>query len=91
MSGAEELDLDSIMMDEGAGAEAESPFKEIADQDLGYDSDEKLLEGEALFLEEAYFEPEKNVGDEMEAILFWLKEVEKQRTSTIEKNNDGNI
>ena len=86
MSGAEELDLDSIMMDEGAGAEAESPFKEIADQDLGYDSDEKLLEGEALFLEEAYFEPEKNVGDEMEAILFWLKEVEKQRTSTIEKN-----
>jgi tetratricopeptide (TPR) repeat protein len=86
MSGAEELDLDSIMMDEGAVVEAEGPFKEIADHDLGYDSDEKLLEGEALFLEEAYFESEKSVGGEMEAILFWLKEVEKQRTSTIEKN-----
>ena len=85
-SGADELDLDSIMVDESGGVDAESPFKEIVEQDIGYDSDEELLEGESLFLDEVYFKSEKNVGGEMEAILFWLKEVEKQRTSTIEKN-----
>ncbi len=89
-SGADELDLDSIMEDESASVgvevETEGPFKEVPGQDIDYDSDEKLLDGESLFLDEAYFESEKNVGDEMEAIIFWLKEVEKQRTSTIEKN-----
>lgn len=89
-SGADELDMDSIMEDEsarvGVEVETEGPFKEIPEQEIGYDSDEKLLDGESLFLDEVYFESEKNVGGEIEAILFWLKEVEKQRTSTIEKN-----
>jgi tetratricopeptide (TPR) repeat protein len=89
-SGAGELELDNIMEEESGGAgidvDAESPFKEIVEQDIGYDSDEKLLEGDSLFLDEVYFESEKNVGGEIEAIQFWLKEVEKQRTSTIEKN-----
>ncbi|MCP5106283.1 MAG: tetratricopeptide repeat protein [bacterium] len=90
-SGIEDLnlDLDSVMMmdeQEPARGRSESPFKEIGTTDLGYESDEDLLDGEPLFLEEAYFEIEKNAPDELEAILFWLKEVEKQRTSTIEKN-----
>jgi len=89
-SGADELDLDSIIEQDSSApvssAEAESPFREIGGSELGYDSDEDLLKGEELFIEEAYLEIEKNVGEELEAIIFWLQEVEKQRTSTIEKN-----
>jgi tetratricopeptide (TPR) repeat protein len=86
-----DLDLDNVMMPEekakeSSGVDMESPFKDISGSDLAYESDEDLLEGEPLLLEEAYFEIEKNTGGELEAILFWLKEVEKQRTSTIEKN-----
>ncbi|MCX6584789.1 MAG: tetratricopeptide repeat protein [Candidatus Aminicenantes bacterium] len=89
-SGIEDLDLDDVMMQEGdrAGSdgEAESPFKEIGSAEMAFDSEEDLLEGEALFLEEPFYELEKNSLGELEAIAFWLKEVEKQRTSTIEKN-----
>lgn len=89
-SGIEDLDLDSIMDYDGERAgsegEAESPFKEISSNEMAFEADEDLLEGEALFLEEAFYELEKNAQGELEAIAFWLKEVEKQRTSTIEKN-----
>lgn len=89
-SGLDELDLDSVMEDSVPSAPAptaeESPFKDITGQDLGFDAEEELLEGEPLFLEDLYLEPEKNVKGELEANIFWLKEVEKQRTSTIEKN-----
>ena len=89
-SGIEDLDLDSIMNYDGEGAggeeEAESPFKEIGGAEMAFEAEEDLLEGEALFLEEPFFELEKNSIGELEAIAFWLKEVEKQRTSTIEKN-----
>jgi tetratricopeptide (TPR) repeat protein len=89
-SGVDELDLDSIMMDEGGGEqeqEAEaSPFKEITGQDIAFDSEEELLAEDDMFLDAVYYEIEKNVAEEFEAIIFWLKEVEKQRTSTIEKN-----
>ncbi len=89
-----DLDLDNVIMQEekakessGVDMEAESPFKEISGADLAFEeSDEDLLEGEPLFLEEAYFDIENNTEGELEAIFFWLKEVEKQRTSTIEKN-----
>ncbi|HLP60866.1 MAG TPA: tetratricopeptide repeat protein, partial [Candidatus Deferrimicrobium sp.] len=66
--------------------ETDSPFKEIGGSDMGFEPEEDLLEGEALFLEEAFFDLENNTNQELEAISFWLKEVEKQRTSTIEKN-----
>jgi len=52
----------------------------------GFDSDEDLLAEEATFLDEPYLETEKNVRSELDAIAHWLKELEKQRTSTIEKN-----
>jgi tetratricopeptide (TPR) repeat protein len=65
----------------------DSPFKELSGADLALeDSEEELLTGENLFIDEAFMEVEKNVEDELEAIVFWLKELEKQRTSTIEKN-----
>lgn len=91
----DEIDLDSIMKEEEEVPESEvqsaddldSPFKEISGADLAFeDSDEELLTGENLFIDEAFMEVEKNVEDELEAIVFWLKELEKQRTSTIEKN-----
>ncbi len=89
-SGIEDLDLDDVIMQEGERAgdevETESPFREIGSAEMAFEADEDLLEGEALFLEEAFFELEKNSSGELEAIAFWLKEVEKQRTSTIEKN-----
>jgi tetratricopeptide (TPR) repeat protein len=87
-SSVEELDLDSIMigMDEDAVPEVEAPFKEMSSPEMAFDSDEDLLQDEVPFLDEAFFEVEKGVGSELEAIAHWLKELEKQRTSTIEKN-----
>jgi tetratricopeptide (TPR) repeat protein len=90
-SGVEDLnlDLDNVIMEESspsAEMESDSPFREIGGSEIGYDSDEDLLREDDLFLEAAYFEIEKIAPDELEAILFWLQEVEKQRTSTIEKN-----
>jgi hypothetical protein len=88
-SGVDELDLDSIMMEEGGTGDEEaevSPFREITGQDIAFDSEEELLAEDDLFLDAVYYEIEKNVAEEFEAIIFWLKEVEKQRTSTIEKN-----
>lgn len=85
-SSIDEIDLDSIMMDEEAPYDLDSPFKE-ASPDLAFDmEDEELLKDEALFVEEAYLELGKNAEDELECIRFWMKELEKQRTSTIEKN-----
>jgi tetratricopeptide (TPR) repeat protein len=88
----DEIDLDSIIKDEEASEseyadEPDSPFKEIVGADLMFeDSEEDLLKEEVIFLDEAYMEVEKNIEGEQEAIMFWLKELEKQRTSTIEKN-----
>ncbi|MCP5045776.1 MAG: tetratricopeptide repeat protein [bacterium] len=87
-SGIDEFDLDSIMEKEDSVYDLDSPFKDdMSGADLAFENDEDLLEGESLFIEEdAYLEIEKNVPGELEAISFWLKELEKQRTSTIEKN-----
>jgi tetratricopeptide (TPR) repeat protein len=84
----EEIDLDSIMNSEEAALDQDSPFKEMNAGELDFDAEdeEDLLQGEGLFLEEAYLEIEKNVRQELDAIARWLKELEKQRTSTIEKN-----
>ncbi|MGD2085685.1 MAG: tetratricopeptide repeat protein [Candidatus Aminicenantes bacterium] len=87
-SSVEDLDLDSIMvgMDEEAVPDGDAPFKEMSSPELAFDSEEDLLQDEIPFLDEAYLEIEKNINSELEAITHWLKELEKQRTSTIEKN-----
>jgi len=87
-SSVEELDLDSIMvgMDEDSVPDLDAPFKEMSSPELAFDSEEDLLQDELPFLEEAFLEVEKNIESELEAITHWLKELEKQRTSTIEKN-----
>jgi tetratricopeptide (TPR) repeat protein len=90
-SAIEELDLDSIMItkDENSVYDLDAPFREMSSPDVAFDSgegEELLAEGDHLPEEMAYFEIENNVQVEMEAIVNWLKELEKQRTSTIEKN-----
>ncbi|UCH94725.1 MAG: tetratricopeptide repeat protein [Candidatus Aminicenantes bacterium] len=87
-SAIEDIDLDSIMITNGEEAvpDLDTPFKEVTNADLAFESHEELLKDEVSFLDEAYFEVEQNIKDEMEAISHWLKELEKQRTSTIEKN-----
>jgi tetratricopeptide (TPR) repeat protein len=84
----EDLDLDAIMvgMDEEPAADLDAPFKEMSSPELAFDSEEDLLQDEVPFIDEAFLEVEKNIRGEMEAITHWLKELEKQRTSTIEKN-----
>ncbi|MFC2140717.1 tetratricopeptide repeat protein [Acidobacteriota bacterium] len=89
-SSVEDLDLDSIMVgmdeDEDSIPDLDAPFKEMSSPELAFDSEEDLLQDEVPFLDEAYLEVEKNIESELEAITHWLKELEKQRTSTIEKN-----
>jgi tetratricopeptide (TPR) repeat protein len=84
----EEFDLDSIMvgMDEDYAPDVDAPFKEMSSPELAFDSEEDLLQDELPFLDEAFLEIEKNTESELEAITHWLKELDKQRTSTIEKN-----
>ncbi len=84
----EDFDLDAIMvgMDEEPAEDLDAPFKEMSSPELAFDSEEDLLQDEVPFIDEAFLEVEKNIRDEMEAITHWLKELEKQRTSTIEKN-----
>jgi tetratricopeptide (TPR) repeat protein len=68
-------------------AEIESPFQEIEQTEIPYEDTNELLKAGNLLLEdELYFQTEKNVTGELQAIIFWLKELERQRTSTIEKN-----
>jgi tetratricopeptide (TPR) repeat protein len=89
-SGIDEIDLDSIMEmgKEESSYDLDSPFKEdMSGTEMAFESEEDLLQGEGLFLDDdAYLEVENNVQGELEAIAHWLKELEKQRTSTIEKN-----
>jgi tetratricopeptide (TPR) repeat protein len=83
----EELDLDSIMEKEDSVYDLDSPFKDdMTGADIAFDAEDDLLQGEGLFLEEEFMEIEISVEPELIAIRHWLKELEKQRTSTIEKN-----
>lgn len=73
--------------EETSSPEVESPFQEIDQTEIPFEDDDELLKEDSLLLEdELYFEIEKNVTGELQAIIHWLKELEKQRTSTIEKN-----
>jgi len=84
---ADLLDLDNILtFEEEAPAVLESPFKEI--DDLVFPVEEELLkEEEEIFLEEEhYYQIEQQVSEELQAIRHWEAEMDKQRTSTMEKN-----
>jgi tetratricopeptide (TPR) repeat protein len=50
------------------------------------DEDEFLKDAPAFLDTDNYFELAEKAKDEIQAISFWLKELERQRTSTIEKN-----
>jgi len=80
------LSLDNAIEEEKSSAESK-PFEEISSVDIELESEEELLKEEVFFPNEVQlFENESNVDDEKNAIYFWMKELEKQRTSTVEKN-----
>jgi tetratricopeptide (TPR) repeat protein len=76
-SSADFLDIDNIFTSDESPASSESPFRDIDENELA----------ESLFLEEEdFYEIEKNIPAELSAIKYWVDELQKQRTSTIEKN-----
>ncbi len=95
---SELLDIDSLFEDESKPAVSksefqpevkatpESPFEDILKSDIFLESEEEIFKDELFLDEDDYFEIEKNVSDELQSLDFWLQEVEKQRTSTVEKN-----
>ncbi len=85
-SSADFLDIDNIFTSDEAPASSESPFKDIDENELA-ESEMDILKSESLFLEEEdFYETEKSVPGELSAIKYWVEELQKQRTSTIEKN-----
>jgi tetratricopeptide (TPR) repeat protein len=85
-SSADFLDIDNIFTSDEAPASSESPFHDIDESDLA-ESEVDILKSESLFLEEEdFYEPEKLLPQELSAIKHWVDELQKQRTSTIEKN-----
>lgn len=90
------LDIDSIFEKEGSAAKEhgresdsgmDTPFKDIDKDEVLFEGEEDLFKEEVIILEDdEYFEIEKVVDGELTSIEFWLKEVERQRTSTVEKN-----
>lgn len=85
-SGADFLDIDNIFTSDEAAPASESPFRDIDESDLA-ESEVDILKGEGLFLEEEeLYETEKLVAAELGAIRYWIEELQKQRTSTVEKN-----
>ncbi|HDP95421.1 MAG TPA: tetratricopeptide repeat protein [Candidatus Aminicenantes bacterium] len=81
------LDIDDIMIPEETGAEAESPFGDLGKEASPFDSDETLLsDGDLMMDVEEFLETENSVAVEREVIEAWMKEIERQRTSTTEKN-----
>ena len=85
-SGADFLDIDNIFTSDEAAPASESPFRDIDESDLA-ESEVDILKGEGLFLEEEeLYETEKLVAAELAAIKYWIEELQKQRTSTVEKN-----
>ncbi len=87
-SSADFLNLDQILSgnDEKATS-GETPFGEIDSQEMLLESEEDFLKGEGLLVEEErFFELGRLAIEELAAMQTWVDELEKQRTSTIEKN-----
>ncbi len=80
------LSLDNAIEDDDDQEESQ-PFEELSSVDIELESEEELLKEEVTFTDEMqYIESENVVEEELSAIEFWVKELEKQRTSTVEKN-----
>lgn len=82
------LELTQLLKDEDEPISQESPFQEISHTDIPFDQDEDLL-GEDLLVFDSpgeYLTTEDQIPDELQALSHWMRELEKQRTSTIEKN-----
>ncbi len=80
------LSLDNAIEDDD-DQEDSQPFEELSSVDIELESEEELLKEEVTFTDELqYLESEKVVMGELSAIEYWVKELEKQRTSTVEKN-----
>jgi tetratricopeptide (TPR) repeat protein len=85
-SSADFLDIDNIFNSEEIPASNETPFRDIDENEL-VESEVDILKSESLFLEEEdFYENEKTIPAELSAIRYWVEELQKQRTSTIEKN-----
>lgn len=86
-SGTDFIDLDHVLALDDSELVSDSPFREIEAHDFLSESEEDILRADGLLMEdEAYFEPELKVRDEISGLNQWVQELEKQRTSTIEKN-----
>jgi len=80
------LSLDNAIEEDEEGSDS-LPFEELSSVDIEMESEEELLKEEVTFADELqYIENENVVEEERSAILYWIKELEKQRTSTVEKN-----
>lgn len=80
------LNLENALEEESQDKE-ESPFEEISSQDIMFENEEELLKDELSFSDAGeYLEIEKCISGELKALVYWMKELEKQRTSTVEKN-----
>ncbi|MBN2399806.1 MAG: tetratricopeptide repeat protein [Candidatus Aminicenantes bacterium] len=85
-SSADLFDIDDIFTSDEGASSSESPFKDIDENELA-ESEVDIFKSENVFLEEEeYYETEKIAGDELDAIKYWIDELQKQRTSTVEKN-----
>ncbi len=80
------LSLDNAIEDD-SDLDDSQPFEELSSVDIELESEEELLKEEVTFTNEVqYIENENVVEEELSAIMYWVKELEKQRTSTVEKN-----
>ncbi len=80
------LSLDNAI-EEDVNPEDSKPFEELSSVDIELESEEELLKEEVTFPNAIHFlENENVVSEELSAIEYWVKELEKQRTSTVEKN-----
>ncbi|MEN8153235.1 MAG: tetratricopeptide repeat protein [Acidobacteriota bacterium] len=80
------LNLENAIEEESADEE-ESPFEDISHNDIMLENEEELLKEELSFADSGEFlEIEDGIPGELEALKHWMKELEKQRTSTVEKN-----
>lgn len=82
------LAFNHLLKEEDEPLVTESPFQEISHTDIPFEQDEDLLGDELLVFDSQseFMNTEDSVASELQALSNWMRELEKQRTSTIEKN-----
>jgi len=82
------LELNHLLKDEEGPLSQESPFQEISQTDIPFEQDEDFLGEELLVFDSPsdYLTTEDHIAEELLSLASWMRELEKQRTSTIEKN-----